>query len=324
MSVVIPAYLCEDTLPLTLASLAGQSYPGHLMEVVVVDDSEDGSLRLPDLVPENTRIVRPRPGGWGIANAFHSGVTAAEGEIVHRIDSDLVLVREHVEAQMRWHHLADYLVLLGHLRFNEWDPERLSAAEVHAAVAAGNVAELFDGEGTPVDRGGLGRHRRPPPGRAGRLPAPRRRDGVPAPGAVPARGRHGHRAAARLGHRDRVPAGAGGAAFVADRESHCRHLGSSTVMRRQEEVQRYTKPFMAERVPHRQYRSPKGPGRRYLVPRVEAVVTVDGHTLEDVRATVNALLASWMTDLSVTLVGSWSRSPTSGAPRWTTRCWTCA
>ncbi|GAA3444129.1 glycosyltransferase family 2 protein [Planomonospora venezuelensis] len=307
VSVVIPAYRCADTLPLTLASLAAQSYPSDLMEVVVVDDGEEASLRLPDLVPENTRIIRPLPDGWGIANAYHSGVLAAQGEVVHRIDSDLVLSREHVEAQMRWHHLADYLVILGHLRFNEWEPGSLSAREVHAAVAAGAVGGLFGGdEGTAqwteAVWDGTGDLRRAGPdvfrlhvGATASLP----REMYLRAGGMDTSLPRG--SDTEIGYR----LAQAGAVFVADRESSCRHLGVSTVMRRQDEVQRYTKPFMAERVPHRQYRSSRGPGRQYLVPRVETVVGAEGRSLEAVRATVDGLLGSWMSDLSVTLVGPW-------------------
>ncbi|MFC7644645.1 hypothetical protein ACFQX6_31100 [Streptosporangium lutulentum] len=37
--------------------------------------------------------------------------------MIHRMDSDIVAYRDHVEAHMRWHHLADYLVVMGTLRF---------------------------------------------------------------------------------------------------------------------------------------------------------------------------------------------------------------
>jgi GT2 family glycosyltransferase len=309
VSIVIPAYQCEKTLPLTLASLAAQSYPSHLTEVVVVDDGEREPLRLPDLVPENTRVVRPRAGGWGIANAYHSGVMAAEGEVVHRIDADLVLLREHVEAQMRWHHLADYLVLLGHLRFNEWVPGDFGAAEVHAAVASGTVDGLFAGDaGVPqwtelrwdatgdLRRAGLDVFRLHV-GATASVP----RELYLRTGGMDTSLMRG--SDTEIGYR----LAQAGAVFVADRESHCRHLGSSTVMRRQEEVRRYTQPYMAERIPYRQYRPPKAPNRQYLVPKVEAVVPAADRSLEDVRATVNGLLSSWMSDIAVTLVGPWHR-----------------
>ncbi|MFC4057839.1 glycosyltransferase family 2 protein [Planomonospora corallina] len=307
VSVVIPAYRCGDTLELTLAGLAAQSYPGHLTEVIVVDDGdEEEPLRLPELVPENTRVIRPRS-GWGIANAFHSGVAVAEGDVVHRLDADLVLCREHVEAQMRWHHLADYLVALGHLRFNDHTPGSLSAQDVHAAVSAGAVNKLFDeDEGVPqwteavwdrtgdLRQAGLGVFRL----HVGATVSLPRRLYWSAGGMDTSLLRGSD---TEIGYR----LAQAGAVFVADRESHCRHLGSSTVMRRQDEVKRYTRPFMAERVPYRTYRPPKSSGRQYLVPTVEAVVAAENRSLEDVRATVDGLLTGWMSDVSVVLAGPW-------------------
>ncbi|MBX6386680.1 MAG: glycosyltransferase family 2 protein, partial [Microbispora sp.] len=100
VSVVIPAYRAERTLPLTLASLARQTYPAHLMEVVVVDDGER-PLEVPHdpaagPLPERLRVIRPR--GWGRASACAAGAETAEGEVIFYLDADLVLFPEHVEA----------------------------------------------------------------------------------------------------------------------------------------------------------------------------------------------------------------------------------
>src|SRR5262245_18516167 len=56
VSVLVPAHGDQERLDLTLASLAAQSYPGHLTEVVVVDDGSDPPLRLPPIRPERTRL----------------------------------------------------------------------------------------------------------------------------------------------------------------------------------------------------------------------------------------------------------------------------
>ena len=65
VSVVIPAYDAGRLLPFVLAGLAAQSYPEHLLEVVVADDGP-GLLELPEVRPERTRIVRV-PQGWGLS-----------------------------------------------------------------------------------------------------------------------------------------------------------------------------------------------------------------------------------------------------------------
>ena len=56
-SVVIPARGAQHRLDLTLAALAAQTYPASLTEVIVVDDGSSPPLRLPEIRPENTRII---------------------------------------------------------------------------------------------------------------------------------------------------------------------------------------------------------------------------------------------------------------------------
>src|SRR5678809_217492 len=79
VSVVIPAYDCQDKLDLTLASLTAQTYPADLLDVVVVDDGSPQPLALPPIRPENCRLIRvgdPRC-GWGRAFALHTGAEAS-------------------------------------------------------------------------------------------------------------------------------------------------------------------------------------------------------------------------------------------------------
>ncbi|MEV7908153.1 glycosyltransferase family 2 protein, partial [Streptomyces anulatus] len=137
VSVVVPAYGGQDKLDLVLAALAGQTYPAGLTEVIVVDNGSAPPLRLPALRPANTRLVGcPTPGR---AHARNAGLRAATGDVVHWLDSDVVLDRGSVEAHMRWHHAAPYLVVTGYLRFT---PAPLPAPE--AVAAARDLAELFE------------------------------------------------------------------------------------------------------------------------------------------------------------------------------------
>src|SRR6266545_3879063 len=144
VSVVIPAYRAADKLELTLAALAAQSYPAELLEVVIADDGSDPPLRLPEIRPGRTRIVPSLPGGWGCAHAYRSGALAADGDVIVRLDADMVTFRDHVEAQVRWHHLADHLVLVGHKRFVDYRPGMLTPQDVFDAVARGDAEKLFD------------------------------------------------------------------------------------------------------------------------------------------------------------------------------------
>uniref|UniRef100_UPI0004776EF0 glycosyltransferase n=1 Tax=Nocardiopsis ganjiahuensis TaxID=239984 RepID=UPI0004776EF0 len=131
VSVVIPAHGGPDKLALVLASLAAQSYPAHLMEVVVVDDGSPEPLSLPRVRPENTVVLPSAPDGWGSAHAVNTGVAASSGQVVLRLDADMLVYREHVESQMRWHHQVDYAVVMGHKMFVDFDPAAMTPEYVH-------------------------------------------------------------------------------------------------------------------------------------------------------------------------------------------------
>lgn len=308
VSVVIPAYRAQEKLDLTLASLAAQSYPGHLLEVVVVDDCSEPALRLPEIVPENTRLVRGTGDGWGRAHACRTGSELADGDVIHWLDSDMVVFDDHVEAQLRWHHLADYLVVLGYKRFVDVADGRLSPQAVFDAVTGGSAEKLFDLEQSRrhewvekiIDQSdGLRRRGY----RSYRVH-------VGATASVPAR-----LLRAAGGMDDTLVLGEDtelgyrlaqqGAVFVPDPEARSWHLGPSTVMQRREQVNRHNRPYLSQRMPdRREWRH--WPGRSWLVPLVDVVVDAREGGYEEVRAGVAAALASVLPDVGVTVVGPWS------------------
>ncbi|WP_167521439.1 glycosyltransferase [Microbispora triticiradicis] len=329
VSVVIPAHRAEHTLPLTLASLARQTYPAHLTEVVVVDDGErpapppsvpsaepsTGPSTAPRAepspdawpVPERLRVVRPRDGAWGRASACAAGAEAAEGQVILYLDADLVLFPEHVEAQMRWHHLADHLVVLGHLRFVPGLDE-IPASEVLAAVEAGTVDKLFAEEDT-TPQWTEGRWDQTDDLRAAGFTAFSVMVGATA--SLPAallRAAGGLDASLVLGEDTELGyrLAQAGAVFVPDRRARCWHLGRSTVMRREPEVKRHNWPYLAERVPVFRWLR-RHPHRTYLVPYVEVVVAAEDASFEEVRATVDGVLAGRLPDVRVTVTGPWGR-----------------
>ncbi|MFC7589214.1 glycosyltransferase family 2 protein [Nonomuraea antimicrobica] len=157
VTVVIPAYNRQETLDLTLAALSAQTYPEHLLDVIVVDDGSSTPLHLPEIVPSRTKLVSSPPGGWGRAWAVQAGLDAATGEVVFVLDADMVPHRHHVEAQLRWHHLAPYVVVLGWIDFTAADS---TAAD--STAAASTVADSTAPGSTAPD----------PMGRGAALPTP--------------------------------------------------------------------------------------------------------------------------------------------------------
>ncbi|MCW2882949.1 MAG: glycosyltransferase-like protein [Sphaerisporangium sp.] len=307
VSVVIPAYGGQHRLDLTLAALATQTYPSGLMEVIVVDDGTEPPLRLPGIRPENTRVVPGAPGGWGTAHALNTGVRLADGEIVQRIDADMVVCREHIEALMRWHHLTDYVVTIGAKVFVQ-EPE-LTAAEVRAAVSQGALDTLFDmsravpssTEATIRRLDGLRASRNPYHVCTGPTVSFRRALFYRVGGLDPQvlRGED-----TEFAYRLAMS----GAVFVPDMEARAVHLGLPAQRVDKEATVRVVSPFLANRVPLRRDLR-KEPGRRWLVPYAEVVLDAEGSTEPEVRAAVTAALGGSLPDVVVTLVGPWAELP---------------
>jgi GT2 family glycosyltransferase len=315
VSVIIPSR-SQRLLDLTLAGLAAQTYPGRLTEVIVVDDGTEPPLRLPEIAPENTRIVPAAPGGWGIAHAINSGAAVAEGEIIQRLDSDMVICREHLEALLRWHHLTDYIVTIGGKRFIE-EPE-VSAAEVRDAVASGALGELFDltaaipssTEETIRRLDGLRAAKNPYHNCTGPTVS-LRRSLFRQVGGLDAEVLRG--SDTEFAYRLAMT----GVVFIPDLEAEAVHLGLPAQRRDRdrERTVRSVEPYLAHRIPLRRDLR-KERGRRWLVPYVEVVVPLEGTSgvgapdERAVRAAVDAALDGSLPDVVVTLVAPWSKLPT--------------
>ncbi|MEU4546599.1 glycosyltransferase [Nonomuraea dietziae] len=300
VSVVVPSH-GGPHLDLTLAALAAQTYPEHLMEVVVVDDGSAPPIELPEIRPVNARIVRVTD-GWGISHAVNTGVKAADGEIIQRLDSDMVAGREHIEAMARWHHVSDYVVSIGMKRFVEKPP--LTPAQVFGAA---RLEELFDlasavpssTEATIEKTDGLRRSRNPYhvcTGPTFALP----REVFHAVGGLDPHVLRGEDTefAYRLAMH--------GVVFVPEPLAEAVHLGLPAQHRDRERAVRVVEPFLAHRIPLRRDLR-KDRGRRWLVPYVEIVLDVTDTSESTVRQAVAAALDGKVQDVVVTLVGPWSR-----------------
>ncbi|MER6626325.1 glycosyltransferase family A protein, partial [Streptomyces sp. NPDC000931] len=306
--VVVPAYGGQEKLDLTLASMAAQSYPPALTEVVVVDDGSDPALRLPPIRPEHTRIVPNEPGGWARGHALNTGAASTDADVLLFFDADMIAFREHVEAQMRWHHLADYLVVMGRVEFGDGPDGGLTPPEVYEHVRGGRYADLTGGDTDTMDwitellerTDGLrsAGHRAWQVFTGATASLPRElysTAGGSASGLVMGEDSElGYRLSQR------------GAVFVPEPAATGLHLGRPTTELRGGEAARFRRPFMENRVPRLNSRR-VAPARTWQVPFVDVVVDTAGRGFDDVTATVDALLAGDVADVRVTLVGEWSR-----------------
>jgi len=308
VSVVIPAYDCQPSLDLLLASLARQTYPEDLLEVVVVDDGSTPPLVLPPLRPAHTRVIRIDTGDWGIAHACNVGVRATSGEIVLRLDADMVVFPEHVEAHARWHHQLPYAVTLGTKRFVDIRPDRPDWPTPEQVERVG-VPGLFDEARTEAhdhieellartDQLRTADHLvfRAHVGATVGL----RRELFEAAGGFDPALRRG--SDTEFGYRLLQA----GALFVPEPAARSWHLGPSNMMRDRQRMLRYTRPFTADRMPLPRWLRRAG-GSGWAVPLVTVVMPVGAEPLERVRAAVDSVLSGQERDLRVLLVGDWTK-----------------
>ncbi|MEW9532790.1 glycosyltransferase [Microbispora sp. NPDC049125] len=307
VSVVVPAYGSQAKLDLTLAALAAQTYPADLLEVLVVDNGSAPPLRLPALRPPGTRlIVCETPGR---ASARNAGLAAAGGDVIHWMDSDVVPEREEVEAHMRWHHLAPYLSVTSYLRFTTAalpTPEEVAGAE--------DLAKLFEPADPHawiedlVERSqGLTRSNRPFSIHIGGASSVGvrllERAGPMDPEMILGQD-------TEMGYR----LSQAGAVFIPDPQARAYHLGPSMRMRDSESINRVSHALVTGRIPgYRWLRT--HPARQWKVPALEVIVDTAGASYDDVRGTVDGVLAGTLTDVSVALTGPWDEvAPDRRAP----------
>ncbi|WP_219464896.1 glycosyltransferase family 2 protein [Nonomuraea rhizosphaerae] len=293
VSVVVPAYNSQDKLDLVLAGLARQTYPPELIEVLVVDNGSSPPLRLPRERPQNTRlIVCEQPGRAAARNA---GLAAATGDVIHWLDSDVVLAPGSVEAHMRWHHAAPYMAVTSYIRFTSAPvPAELPDDLEEAFEPAEPHAWLID----LIERtnGLTDNSQRPFSLHVGGATSVNARL-VAAAGEMDDDLILGQDT--EMGYRLYQA----GAVFVPEPKARAYHLGPTMRMREQHSIDRVSYAFVADRIP--QYRWLRShPTRQWKVPYV--AVVVDGTAgYEQVRATVDALLAGTMLDLTVVITGPW-------------------
>ena len=124
VTVVIPARGNQEKLDLVLASLSLQRYPSKLISVVVVDDESQTPLRLPNIRPAKTKIVRysKKSEPWGKTAIINRATSSLKSDVLWFLDSDIVVDRDHLAHHMKWHHEASEYIVLGWKRFvRQWD-----------------------------------------------------------------------------------------------------------------------------------------------------------------------------------------------------------
>ena len=140
VTVILPCYMGQQELALTFAGLSRQTYPHHLIEVIIVDDGSAPPIIAPSKLPFDVSVVAQERDGFGLARARNLGAKNAKGEILIFLDCDMIPEPQLVEAHARWHHENKFGLTLGfrsHADFSEISPDDL--------IEANKVEDLLSG-----------------------------------------------------------------------------------------------------------------------------------------------------------------------------------
>lgn len=132
----------QEKLNLSVASLAAQTYPESLIQLVIVDDGSAPGLKLPPIRPKNTKILKfPNTDAqWGKTQATNFATSKVKADVYWMLDADMVADPNHLAEHMKWHHNNDDYLVLGWKRFvPNWDYQ---PDELHKKLLAGQFDTL--------------------------------------------------------------------------------------------------------------------------------------------------------------------------------------
>ena len=144
VSICIPTRDPGIGLTKTLQALAAQTYPHHLIEVVVADDGSQRAPVIPKNLPFPVRIVRlEQTLAFGAGRARNAAARESSGSILMFLDADVVPERQVLHVYARWFERRGDPLVMGLCRFVDVDD--LSTDELVRHVAEGSMAAHFEG-----------------------------------------------------------------------------------------------------------------------------------------------------------------------------------
>ncbi len=104
VSVIIPAYNCAPTLPVSIESLKGQTY--NNLEIIVVDDASTDDTEKIIGSRDDIQFIR-QPENRGAGAARNTGAKAAKGEVLLFAEADGYYDDDYVEKILRYLHVPE-------------------------------------------------------------------------------------------------------------------------------------------------------------------------------------------------------------------------
>ncbi len=135
MSVIVCTFDDEDSIAQCLDALLAQTYPAHLLELIVVDDGSTD--RTADILRRYPTICTLRQPNQGPSAARNLGIARANGDYVCFIDSDCTAAADWVERLIEAHRNCGFLGFcgVGGAQIGHWE-DRPFARKVDAFLAA--------------------------------------------------------------------------------------------------------------------------------------------------------------------------------------------
>ena len=99
VSIIMPAYNREETIPAAIASVLAQTYP-HFELIVVDDGSSDGTADVVKNIDDERVHLIAGPGRSGVSEARNIGLRAAKGNLIAYLDSDNTWQPEYLTAMV--------------------------------------------------------------------------------------------------------------------------------------------------------------------------------------------------------------------------------
>lgn len=121
VSVVITVYNRKAILEKTLAALIHQTYPKELIEVIVTDDGSNDNVEK-EVVQKfrkdfDLKFVTQQHVGYRPGQARNRGIKLAKNDYIILLDCDMLPLPGLVEEHMKYFHIYDSVVTIGHRRF---------------------------------------------------------------------------------------------------------------------------------------------------------------------------------------------------------------
>ena len=301
VTLVLPCYMGQNELALTFASLSKQTYPHHLLEVIVVDDGSNPPIKIPAELPFEAFVLKQERDGFGLARARNLGAETARGEILIFLDCDMIPEPQLVEAHARWHHINDFSLTLGfrfHADFSSFSPDDLlNSVEPRSLLSGKRVTSpqwiefhMRRTKNLTSDDSDLFRI-----ATGGNLGI--RKSFFQEIGGFDGSFKQWGGEDIEFGFR----AFNSGAILVPERLATAWHQGEGAAPDPNEEISlEQQRHLLSHLIAEKTFRA-SSPGRSFHVPMLTVLVDAEGQTFEEVAAQVNSVLSSKFHDLIVAL-----------------------